>query len=647
MTDIKISNFKYPTGNKPWLEERLKELPTAPGCYILRDKNNRILYVGKSKSLRNRVRSYFRNNVDISPRINLMVSQVHDIEIIVTDNESEALTLESNLIKTNKPYFNILLKDDKKYPYLCITWSEEYPRIFITRKRRNKNEKDRFYGPYVDVTLLRKTLFTIKKLFPLRQRPRPLYKDRTCLNYSIGRCPGVCQKKISAEDYHNTVKRVAMIFQGRTNELKNMLRQQMEKQAEKMNYELAGALRDQIKGIDLLMEDQKMCLPDSNINKDVIAIAKGDKLASVQLFQMRSGKLVGRIGYNADSKGIIPSLIIQRVIEEHYSQVDKVEIPEEILIQYGLENTKSIEDWLSRLRNKRVIIKYPTRKKSIDLINLVHKNAMLELNRVKKGEEKQSLALEDLAQLLDSNNIHRRIEGYDISHIQGSDAVGSQVVFIDGLPAKQHYRKYKIKSSTITVGHSDDYLALSEVIRRRFRRWATIKKEGFDFDKIGKIKGIDLQIHGLNDWPDLVMIDGGKGQLSAVMKTLKELGLEEHINICSLAKKKEEIYLPGNDKALVSEKDQLGVQLLRSLRDEAHRFAINFHRDRRSLRMRKSQLSEIEGLGPKRIKILLSKFPSIEAIKLAGKNELTSVPGLGVKIGTKIWEYFHDDEITN
>ena len=626
------------------LERRLKEIPAEPGCYLMRDGDDRILYVGKSKALRSRVRSYFRSRHDLSPRIRLMTRQVCEIEFIVTDSEAEALVLESNLIKNHHPHFNVLLKDDKKYPYLCITWSEAYPRIFITRRRRFRSPLDRFYGPYVDVGLLRRTLFLVKRVFPLRQRPRPMYPDRTCLNYNIGRCPGVCQEKISSEDYHRTIRKVAMVFQGRSDELQQLLQEQMGRYAERMDYESAARVRDQLQGLDQLTADQKMSLPDSSVSRDVLALAFDERLAAVQLFQMRAGKLVGRLGYTADASGLEPGLILQRVIEEHYSQVDSVEVPPELLVQHALPQQTLMEDWLSEQRERRVQIHCPQRQQKANLIELVQRNAEFELLRAKQGQEKQSLATEDLAQLLELPTPPRRIEGYDISHIQGSDAVASQVVFIDGLPAKQHYRKYKIRSSSIRAGHSDDFMAMAEIMRRRFRRWARAKAEGVDVGALRHKGGSALQTDGLNDWPDVVMIDGGKGQLSAVMEALRELDLHEDLNVCSLAKQREEVFLPGESQPLESEPDQLGVVLLRRLRDEAHRFAVTFHRQQRGERMKRSRLSDIPGVGPKRVKDLLAHFHSIDAIQLASIETLSKAPGVGPALARDIHDFFHPSE---
>ena len=649
------------------LKARLREIPAEPGCYLMRDAEDRILYIGKAKLLRNRVRSYFQSGSGHghSPRIRLMVRQVCEIEFIVTDSEAEALALESNLIKQNQPHFNVLLKDDKKYPYLCITWSEAYPRIFITRRRRFRSPLDRFYGPYVDVGLLRRTVTLVKRVFPLRQRPQPLYKDRTCLNYDIGRCPGVCQAKISSEDYHRSLRQVAMVFQGRNDELLTLLHGQMDRYAERLDFESAARVRDQLQGLDMLTADQKMSLGDSSVSRDVIALAADGRVAAVQLFQMRAGKLVGRLGYTADAAGTNldaaganpdagagagadgasvpcePGLILQRVIEEHYGQVDAVEIPPELLVQHPLPQQQLIEDWLTEQRGRRVRLAVPQRQQKADLIELVVRNATYELERAQRSSEQNLLATEDLAQLLELSVAPRRVEGYDISHIQGSDAVASQVVFIDGLPAKQHYRKYKIQSSSIRSGHSDDFMAMAEIMRRRFRRWAQAKAEGTDLAELRRRGSTALHTDGMGDWPDVVMIDGGKGQLSAVMEALRELNLHEELVVCSLAKQREEVFVPGASQPLESEPEQLGVQLLRRLRDEAHRFAVSFHRQQRGERMKRSRLADIPGLGPKRVKELLGHFRSIDAIQLASPAQIAAAPGVGPALAQQVWEYFH------
>ena len=638
-------NFKIEyklINNKELLKSRLSEIPKSSGCYIFKDIDNNLLYIGKSKKLRSRVSSYFNNYSDLTPRLSLMVRQITEIEIIVTDSEYEALNLESNLIKTNKPYFNILLKDDKKYPYLCITWSEKYPRIFITRRRRNRNNLDRYYGPYVDVGLLRRTLFTIKKIFPLRQRPRPVYKDRTCLNYSIGRCPGVCQEVISSDDYKKIMKQVSMIFQGRNDDLEIFLQKKMLQYSNDLDYENAAKIRDQISGLKLLTESQKISIPDSSINRDIFGIVSEKNVASIQIFQMRSGKLIGRIGYSQKLNNEDENLILQKILEEHYMNVEPVEIPSEILIQYNLPKQATIEDWLTELRKKKVKILIPKRNKKHETVEMVLKNAKLELDRILNGIQDNESSIEDLAQILELSEQPKRIEGYDISHIQGSDPVASQVVFIDGIPSKQHYRKYKIKDPNVFIGHSDDFASIYEVIHRRFKKWSRFKKSGGDFSILNDKTNSKLDNELLSDWPDLIMIDGGKGQLNAAIKALKELNLEEEVTICSLAKKNEEIFIPGFTKSLDTDENQKGVLLLRRVRDEAHRFALSFHRDKRSKRMNRSQLSQISGLGPSRIRELLEHFKSIDAIRIASKEDLSKVKGLGKNSVNDIYEYFNE-----
>ncbi|GAA6622041.1 excinuclease ABC subunit UvrC [Scytonema sp. NUACC26] len=616
------------------LENRLKEIPPEPGVYLMRDGSDRIIYIGKSRKLRSRVRSYFRESQRLSERIATMVKQVTEIEFIVTDTETEALALEANLIKQHQPYFNVLLKDDKKYPYVCITWSEDYPRIFITRKRQLGKEKDKFYGPYTDSRLLREILRLCKRIFPLRQRPQPLFKDRPCLNYDLGRCPGVCQQMISSEEYRKTVQKVAMVFQGRSSELIETLTEQMHKASEALNFESAARIRDQISGLKSLSADQKVSLPDDTVSRDAIALAADEHHACIQLFQIRAGQLVGRLAFVAEvgAQGVAsspqfePGAILQRVLEEHYQTADSVEIPTEILVQYDLPDSEILSDVLTQRKGRKVSILTPQRQVKAELIEMVERNAQYELQRMQKLSDRNNEAMQDLATILDLPDLPHRIEGYDISHIQGSNAVASQVVFIDGIPAKQHYRHYKIKNPTVTVGHSDDFASLAEVIQRRFRKY-----------------GEDPQLprEGNPDWPDLIMIDGGKGQLSSVVAVLQEMNLLEDLRVVSLAKRREEIFLPGESQPLETDPEQSGVQLLRRLRDEAHRFAVSFHRQQRSDKLKRSRLDEIPGLGHHRQKQLLGHFRSVDYIRQATPAQIAEVPGIGPRLAQEIYDYFH------
>ncbi|MEM9449505.1 MAG: excinuclease ABC subunit UvrC [Cyanobacteria bacterium P01_E01_bin.6] len=629
------------------LEARLKEIPPTPGVYFMRDGNDNILYIGKSKTLRSRVRSYFRDDHRLSPRIAMMVMQIVEIEFIVTDSEAEALALEANLIKQHQPHFNVLLKDDKKYPYLCITWSEDYPRIFITRKRRLGTTRDRYYGPYVNVGVLRRTLSIVKRIFPLRQRPQPVHRDRPCLNYDIGKCPGVCQQLITPEEYKKTLQKVAMIFQGRTKELEDTLTIYMEKAAEDLNFEVAARLRDQLQGLQYLGADQKVSSPDDTVTRDAIALMADDHHACIQLFQVRAGRLVGHLGFVADAQSGTPGEILQRVLEEHYQTVESVEIPAEILTQHELPDRDILATYLSERRGRKVSIYLPQRQAKADLIEMIERNAGYELARTQRFAERNNQAMLDIADILDLPDMPHRIEGYDISHIQGSDAVASQVVFVDGLPAKQHYRHYRIKNPTVRAGHSDDFASMAEVIQRRFRRYAE-KKQAIAEQRT--IKNSVLAPNTLkDDFPDLVMIDGGKGQLSAVVTVLREMNLMDEVRVVSLAKQREEIFLPGESLPLKTETEQPGVQLLRRLRDEAHRFAISFHRKKRSDRMRRSRLDDIPGLGGQRKKELLAHFRSIDYIREATPQKIAEVPGIGPKLAQQIHEYFNpktEDEIS-
>ncbi|MBD1923114.1 excinuclease ABC subunit UvrC [Microcoleus sp. FACHB-831] len=608
------------------LEKRLKEIPPEPGVYFMRDASDRILYIGKSKKLRSRVRSYFRDKQKLSDRIAMMVRQVAEIEFIVTDTEAEALALEANLVKQHQPYFNVLLKDDKKYPYVLVTWSEDYPRIFITRNRRIGKKGDKYYGPFVDAHLLRTTLRLAKRLFPMRQRPQPLFKDRACLNYDLGRCPGVCQGLISPEEYRKTIQKIAMVFQGRTGELIDTLKSNMEKAAEELNFEAAARMRDQIGGLKSLSADQKVSLPDDTVSRDAIALAADDQHACIQLFQIRAGRLVGRLGFVADAQSGTPGAILQRVLEEHYQNADSVEIPTEILVQHELPEGEMLAEFLTSRKGRKVTILAPQRQTKAELIEMVERNAHYELERTQKVGDRNSEAMQDLAAILDLPELPHRIEGYDISHIQGSNAVASQVVFIDGLPAKQHYRHYKIKNPEVKSGHSDDFASLAEVISRRFRKYA---------------EDPQMQRVGNSDWPDLVMIDGGKGQLSSVVAVLQEMNLMEDLRVVSLAKQREEIFLPGESSPLETDAEQPGVQLLRRLRDEAHRFAVTFHRQQRSDKLRRSRLDEIPGLGFHRQKLLLAHFHSIDYIREASPKQLSEVSGIGPRLAQEIYDYFH------
>ncbi len=607
--------------DKSRLDSILKAIPAESGVYFMRDELDSIIYIGKSKKLRSRIRSYFRDTQSLSTRIACMVQKVTNIEFIVTDTEAEALTLEANLIKKHQPYFNVLLKDDKKYPYVCITWSEEYPRIFITRKRTKGHKKDRYYGPYVDSGNLRETLALLKEIFPLRQRPKPLFKHRPCLNYDLGRCPGVCQELISPEEYRKTVDKVAMVFAGRVEELESQLQSQMTAAAAEMEFETAAKIRDRLFALNSLKQGQKVESTDERISMDAIALVRNEFHCCIQLFQIRGGLMVGRLGFFTDTKEASKGEILQTVLEEHYRQVDSVEIPNEILIEEALPEGELLTDWLTNCKGRKVNLIVPMRGSKVELIEMVKRNAQYELDKTQRESDANEKAMEDLALVLDLPSKPSRIEGYDISHIQGSNAVASRVVFIDGIPAKQHYRHYKIKNPEIKIGHSDDFASMKEVISRRFAK--------------------NLEAGSVKDLPDLVLIDGGKGQLSAVVEVLEEMNLLGMFPVIGLAKKEEEIFLPFMSDALVTEKEQPGVQLLRRVRDEAHRFGVGFHRQQRLKQSRRSILDEIPGIGLEKQKKLLEYFHSVDYIRAASIEDLLQVSGIGQNLAQEIYQYFH------
>jgi excinuclease ABC subunit C len=417
----------------------------------------------------------------------------------------------------------------------------------------------------------------------------------------------------------------------------------MEQAAQSLNFEAAARIRDQIAGIKSLGADQKVSLPDDTVSRDAIALAADEQHACIQLFQIRAGRLVGRLGFFAEvpslsslpcqgedrppsQGGVEPGAILQRVLEEHYQAADSVEIPTEVLVQHELPEGEMLAAYLSEKKGRKVTILAPQRQAKAELIEMVERNANYELERTQRFADRNTQAMQDLADILDLPDLPHRIEGYDISHIQGANAVASQVVFVDGTPAKQHYRHYKIKNPEVKAGHSDDFASLAEVIRRRFRKY-----------------GEDPQLPrvGNSDWPDLVMIDGGKGQLSAVVAVLQEMNLMEDLRVVSLAKQREEIFLPGESLPVPTEAEQPGVQLLRRLRDEAHRFAVSFHRQQRSDKLRRSRLDEIPGLGFHRQKQLLAHFRSIDYIREASPKQLAEVSGIGPRLAQEIYDYFH------
>ncbi|WP_390624753.1 excinuclease ABC subunit UvrC [Anthocerotibacter panamensis] len=595
----------------------MADLPTSPGIYQMRTPTGELLYIGKAKNLRNRVRSYFQSGQQLSARIQIMVQQVGDFELILTDTETEALTLEETLIKRLQPRYNVLLKDDKQYPSICITWSEEYPRLFVCRPRGSRTAKDKYFGPYVDAGAAHAMVQFLKRNFPLRQRSSVLFKDRPCINYDMGRCPGICQRLISPEDYRKTMQQVQWVLQGRGTELVEGLHVQMATAAADLEFEKAARLRDQIQSLELLTETQKMSIPDAAISRDAIALAADAHRVCVQLFQVRAGKLIGRLGFTYQNSGDDPQTIVQNVLQEHYRSLSAEEIPAEILVQHDLPDHEILEDWLTGKRGRSVTIKHPQRQTKAELIELVSRNAQVEVERLARASQVGEEGVVRLMAALELASVPHRMECYDISHIQGTDTVASRVVFVDGRPAKQHYRKYKIRNPKVVAGAPDDFASMAEVIQRRFRS-----------DK--------------EPLPDLVIIDGGKGQLSAAYAILEEIGLED-LPVIGLAKRLEEIFRPGVRQALQLDHSDSALRLLQQIRDEAHRFAITFHRELRGKRMTHSVLADIPGLGPARQKKLLEHFSSLRKLEEASISQIAEVPGINLNLATTIHNFLRQD----
>jgi len=599
------------------LIQRLVDLPTSPGVYQMRTGEGELLYIGKAKNPRNRVRSYFQPGQQHSPRIQIMVQQVADIELILTDTEAEALNLEETLVKRLQPRYNVLLKDDKQYPSICITWSEEYPRLFVCRPRGSRNTKDKYFGPYVDAGAAHQMVQFLKRTFPLRQRSTILFKDRPCINYDLGRCPGVCQQLVSVEDYRQTMQQVQWVLQGRFGELLTGLTRQMEEAAEQLEFEKCARLRDQIQGLGALTEKQKMVLPDDTPSRDALALAQDAHRVCIQLFQVRTGKLIGRLGYSFQNSNDDPAWVLQNVLREHYQSLTGEDIPAEILVEYELPDQELLAQWLTQKRGRAVTIKHPQRQMKAELIELVHRNAQAELERLARASQVGEEGLVRLMTVLELPMLPQRLECYDISHSQGTDTVASQIVFIDGRPAKSHYRKYKFRNPKVVAGAPDDFASMAEVIQRRFQKTK-------------------------DPLPDLVIIDGGKGQLSAAYKILSELNLAA-LPVIGLAKRLEEIFRPGDSHPLQLELSDPALRLLQQARDEAHRFAITFHRQLRGKRMTHSRLEEIPGLGPVKQKQVLDHFGSLRKMESASVEELSQAPGISHGLATVIYNFLHPD----
>lgn len=545
------------------LKQTLKLLPSLPGCYIYYNNQGEVIYVGKAKILKRRVMSYFNRKHD-SVKVNVLVSQIERLEYIITNTEVEALILESHLIKKYKPKYNILLKDDKKYPYFLIT-DEDFPRITIVRKKNMNPEKGKYYGPYTDIRAMHATLDFLKKIFPLKQCRTPKFKDRPCLYYHIGRCMAPCQNKVTPEEYKGIVKQAELFLSGKQSELMKQIKEQMQKYSDSLQFEKAAKLRDSYNDLAKTLEKQKVVYENTKLNEDIISLMSDDGIFAIVILMIREGRLIDKKDFTYEVEEEDRTEFFATFFKEYYTTL-KLEYPDRIVSNEleAIGEKALYEEWLEILAQKKVKISYGKSAQGKELQMLADKNAKVVLDNAKIS--KMSKIRDDfneigsyLAEKLQLKNFPHRMECYDISHIQGTNTVASMVTFINGLPKKSEYRKFKVK---MTEGKPDDFLSMKEVLTRR------------------------LSHLGEEKWakPDLMIIDGGKGQLSSVMEIIEELGISG-IDVVSLAKKHEEVFLPKQSKPVILPRNSSALFLFQRIRDEAHRFAITYHRKLRSKSM--------------------------------------------------------------
>ena len=613
-------------------EEELKKLPAKPGVYIMHDAKDAILYVGKAINLRNRVRSYFRENIGRGPQIDKMVSLIARFEYIVTDSELEALVLENNLIKEHLPKYNTLLKDDKTYPYIKVTVGEEYPRILFSREM--KKDKSRYFGPYTSAGAVKDTIELLNKLYQLRTCNRSLPKDigaeRPCLNYHIKQCLAPCQGYVSKEEYRAQVEQALDFLNGNYGYILKDLESKMKLAAEAMEFEEAARYRDLYNSVKSVSQKQK--ITDSvGEDRDIIAISKDDTDAVVQVFFVRDGKLIGREHfYMMRVSGCEKAQILEDFIKQFYAGTPF--IPRELMLQYEIGDMELIEDWLSTRKGNRVKLLVPKKGTKEKLVELAAQNASLVLSqdreRLKREEGRTIGAVKEIAALLDLQNVNR-MEAFDISNISGFENVGSMVVFEKGKPKRSDYRKFKIK----TVAGPDDYACMREVLTRRFMH-------GMEEKEQLKEKEIDAEFGSFTKFPDLLLMDGGRGQVNIALSVLEELGI--HIPVCGMVKDDNHRTrgLFFNNVEIDIDTRSEGFKLITRIQDEAHRFAIEYHRSLRSKTQVKSVLDDIPGVGPARRKALMRHFKSIEEIKQADVATLTEVPEIPEHIAEAIVSFF-------
>ena len=602
---------------------RLAAVPLEPGVYLHRDAEGKVLYVGKSASLRDRLRSYFGSKKNLDPKSIELVSRIDDFEYIVTASEQEALLLENSLIKEHKPKYNIRLKDDKTYPYIKVDLAEDFPRIYVTR--RTANDGARYFGPFASAGSVRKTLDLLKRLFPYRSCTKTITGNdsRPCLEYHIKRCVAPCTGYASKNDYSEVIAQVVMFLEGNTKEIVSDLKTTMLEASDNLEFERAGALRDRLKAIEKVYEGQNV-VGLGREELDVIGAAYGGEEAWVEIFFIRQGKLIGRDHFTmSGTREEEGQEILARFIEQFYSSASHV--PRKILVPESIRDKEVVAGWLETKRKGPVEINVPQRGAKRRLIEMVTTNAAQGLEQLKlkwiSDSTRMETAMSELQEELNLPRSPKRIECYDVSHIQGTNTVASMSVFQDGKPLSSNYRRFKIKSHD----GNDDFASMREVLSRRFKRLKNARDGGEENASFAAA-------------PDLVLIDGGKGQLSSAVEVMLHLGLQD-IQLASIAKREEEIFLPDAAEPVIMPKNSQGLFLLQRARDEAHRFAVTFHRNLRGKSSVKSALDLVPGIGPKRRKMLIRSFGSVKGIREASEDQLAAAPGMTAKVARQIKEH--------
>ena len=617
------------------IQEELKKLPKSPGVYIMKDSRGEIIYVGKAILLSNRVRQYFQSPKSQPPKVQALVKHIKEFEYIIVDNEIEALILEQNLIKKHQPKYNILLRDDKQYPYIKITYKERFPRILKTRKVIKDGSK--YFGPYPNVSAVNETIELIKEIYPIRKCNRKVDKDgtisRPCLHYHISNCFGPCKGFKFENEYMENIKEIDRFLSGKDNKIIEDMKEKMVKASEELEFEKAASFRDKLEALEIIQEKQKI-ESDDRIDQDVIAMARGIEEVYIQIFFIRNGKIIGREyfiiddNFNESKQEILSSFIKQYYLGASY-------IPKEIIIETEIEDLEAIENWLSDKRGYKVTIHVPQRGEKVRLIEMVKVNAhnMLKRNseNLLKKQNNEKKGVEELQSILNLDKYPMRIESFDISNIQGVDSVGSMIVFENGLSKKSDYRRFKIN----TINKPDDYGSMQEILQRRFIRGIKEKES---------INDNNLDIKGFSIFPDLILMDGGKGQVNIAILVLDSLGLE--IPVAGLVKDENHqtrgiIY---ENKEINLDYDTNAFRLIYNIQEEAHRFAISYHRSLRSKKLYKSELDDIGGIGPKRKQELFRHFKTIDNIKNAEIDELLEVKSMNKKVANELYDYFRKKE---